>query len=1480
MVNETDSRGSVVDESQSPLRQTLDEADSVNSPADVRQPGDFAPTEVSRRRWRVNIADLAGRVQWSYVLLAAVLALSLTLRLYGVDWDQGGAFHPDERAVSARVHQLDFGQLLEPSTLFTPESRLNPDWFNYGSFYLYVVAGMEALASPFVESDWSIFDLQRNGRRANAVFDTITVLLVFLIARRLFSIPAAFFASLLAALSVIGIQNAHYATVDSLTTMLVVGTVFWSIRYVSQGKTLDAVLAGVFVGLAVATKFAAAPVAAAVVAAHVLRIWDPRRESATVRIEMSQLLRLVKGLLVSGLAGLAALAIGQPYMFIDFGTWVSDVFYQSRMVRRSIDLPYTRQYIDTAIVWYQVKQLSTYGLGIALGITVWVGLAWGVIWSLVRRDRALLVVLALVLPYLALVLTFDVKFLRYMLPVTPLLMVLAGGFIGWCGCKVLGMRGNALTAAAAALGLFLVVLVVGTGHYAFAFLRVFDGPHPAHQVSDWLAENAPVGSTIAQEHWEEGIPGRPSFIRVQDRLPFYDPESETKWEKILTELAASDYFVLYSNRLAATLPRLPERYPITTRFYELLFDGGLGYDLVFTAERYPSLAGVTYRDDAYARVPFGYPRGIERESGSVLTVDWYGWADESHTVYEHPQSFVFERTEEWDVDALYELLEIEQLTEQLRQETLRPEVGLVMSPELRSIQESGGSWNSVYWLRSLPNELAWLVWFIAIQLIALAALPLSYVIFRPLADRGYMFAKLLGLLLVATLAWLLASYRVIDFSVWNVGLSVLAVAAVSGVLAWRKRDEMLAYARANIRTIATVEVLFLLAFFGFLLIRLANPDLWHVWRGGEKPMDFAYLNAVTRSSVMPPYDPWYAGGYLNYYYYGQFIVASVIKLTGIVPTVAYNLAVPLIFALTVGAVYSLVYNLIAAAKRAMGKPRIGWSPVVFGLFGAALVAVAANIDGLIQLTELAWGTLVDDLPFWRFDYWRSSRMLEPGTGGNEITEFPFFAFLYADLHAHMIAIPFAMLALGLAITAALRVGMQRNLRWEGVGTILLLGVAVGALRLINSWDFPTQLLLSVGLIALAELFVGHSGFYQRLISIAVKSVAVFAVGYLVYLPFHANFELFSDGIELSRFQTPLWRYVLIHSLFLLVIFSWALVEWRRGAFGMGSLMRATGAVPRVSIWFPLAVGMVLGALAVVLGALLADYITAMLAVLGAGCLGVTAALAYSARHPAHRYIAIVAVLAAVALLLTAVVDVVTVKNDIGRQNTIFKFYIQAWWLFAIASAFAMWRLWDLGCFALRRLRFGGVVWLFVMAALVIGVLVYPVMATREKMAERFEQIGMGIDGEAYMDDAEYRKDGVAIELRHDKEGIQWLRDNVAGSPTIVEAAWDLYTWTQRVSIYTGLPTVIGWDWHQTQQRFDYSYDVVARKNDVIDFYSTRDMSRAIDFLDEYGVKYIYVGELERQIYPESGVAKFEEMGHLGVSKVFDGAEVLIYRYDG
>ena len=289
---------------------------------------------------------------------------------------------------------------------------------------------------------------------------------------------------------------------------------------------------------------------------------------------------------------------------------------------------------------------------------------------------------------------------------------------------------------------------------------------------------------------------------------------------------------------------------------------------------------------------------------------------------------------------------------------------------------------------------------------------------------------------------------------------------------------MLFFVRAHWRVIAAGEALFLAAFFGFLLIRMANPDLWDPHLGGEKPMDLAYLNAVLRSEYMPPYDPWFAGGYLNYYYWGQFLTATLIHATGIEPRVAFNLAVPLFAALTAAAAFSLVYSLAESSRRrpssGASPERTAWSPVAAGVVGALFVAVIGNLDGAIQVGQWFWRAFFGHAPFGAFNFWDSSRMMPPG---NEITEFPFFTFLFGDLHAHLMALPFTLLALALALAVIL--GAVRRATgdasagpWRPAELLRLtaLGVVVGSLRVINTWDYPTYLIVAAAAIFLAAYF--------------------------------------------------------------------------------------------------------------------------------------------------------------------------------------------------------------------------------------------------------------------------------------------------------------------------------------------------------------------------------------------------------------------------
>ena len=172
-------------------------------------------------------------------------------------------------------------------------------------------------------------------------------------------------------------------------------------------------------------------------------------------------------------------------------------------------------------------------------------------------------------------------------------------------------------------------------------------------------------------------------------------------------------------------------------------------------------------------------------------------------------------------------------------------------------------------------------------------------------------------------------------------------------------------------------------------------------------------------------------------------------------------------------------------------------------------------------------------------------MMAPDSPGHEITEFPFFTFLYADLHAHLIAIPFAITALGLGIAILARSGVRRP-KVETWGALALLGLIIGALRIINAWDFPTALLLAGIFVIGGELMGPPAGVSNRIGAGLAKWVFVAAVGYLIFLPFHQNFELFNNGLELSTTRTPFWRYLAIHSIFLIILLTWFAHHWRGG----------------------------------------------------------------------------------------------------------------------------------------------------------------------------------------------------------------------------------------------------------------------------------------------------------------------------------------------
>nr|HID14491.1 hypothetical protein [Anaerolineae bacterium] len=257
-----------------------------------------------------------------------------------------------------------------------------------------------------------------------------------------------------------------------------------------------------------------------------------------------------------------------------------------------------------------------------------------------------------------------------------------------------------------------------------------------------------------------------------------------------------------------------------------------------------------------------------------------------------------------------------------------------------------------------------------------------------------------------------------------------------------------------------------------------------------------------------------------------------------------------------------------------------------------------------------------------------------------------------------------------------------------------------------------------------------------------------------------------------------------------------------------------------------------------------------------------------------------------AMMLCLVVEVVVLKGDIGRMNTVFKFYLQVWMLLSVAAGVCLaWvreraRRWRQEW---RRLWWGG------MAALIFGGALFLPVGIRARAVDRMTPgVGLTLDGMAFMErgvvfDGAPERGGQEIPLAGDYGAIRWIQDNVQGSPVILEGlGYREYLWGNRVSIYTGLPAVVGWRWHQVQQRAVLPGEMVQwRRDDVRECYDTTDVSHAQEILAHYGVRYVYVGEYERAYYDPAGLAKFDAMAAQGLLRVvYDAQGVRIYEVVG
>jgi YYY domain-containing protein len=884
---------------------------------------------------------------------------------------------------------------------------------------------------------------------------------------------------------------------------------------------------------------------------------------------------------------------------------------------------------------------------------------------------------------------------------------------------------------------------------------------------------------------------------------------------------------------------------------------------------------------------------------------------------------------------------------------------LQLSADERLLYEKAAVWSS-----SEVSEKSWgsrfpvLAWFIMLEVIGLLALPLTWVTFKNLCDRGYIFSKALGLLMISWGTWMIASARLAAFTWWTI-LAVMALLALvsSLLISSEKWNELRTFVREHWRLLLFEEVLFWMFFALLLFIRLRNPDLWHPWLGGEKPMDLAYLTAIVKTPYFPSYDPWFAGGYINYYYFGFVLVSTLIHLTGLMPYVAYNLAVPTFFAMTATGGFAVALNFAESWRNKQHEESMqgpGRWALVAGICGTLFVAVMGNLgqvqllwDGVRNLSGISAGNdpsvgvilaqfaeglrqLLDGnklqfrTEWW---YWNATRIIPAAAGeAGPINEMPFFTFLYGDLHAHMMGLPYTLLVLGLALNI-LRTLKNANTSanspvwWRDPTEMLTLGflaLTTGALWPINTWDFPTYTVLTAAALACREFARRGRMDVPSIWSVMWRFALIIIFGRLLFLPFHQNYagDYFGAGLWEGS-STPLWAYLLIHGFFLFVLSSYLIHEFLNGC-GHNALVRSLRlnlkhwreserlqrlfdrmVVPETAFRWGINIGRSM-------------FILAMLILLIRPVVGLplmlilcTSLLLFSARpNPSRQFLLC---MIGLGLVFTIMVEIIVLNGDISRMNTVFKFYLQVWVLWAVASSAVLPELaahMKLGprpvrasipepqegtartleveanfeSLRPRNVGYWAWSWWWAFGILVAACLLYPLTAAPVRMRDRFENsTSTTLDGSAYMYTSVYNDQGEVIELDWDRQAIDWLRANVNGIPTIVEANTPLYRWGARVSIYSGLPTVIGWDWHQKQQRSVLPGSMIDQRiQDVRNIYTNSDLKETMRLLNQYRVQYIYVGPLERIYYGGSGLAKFDQAPELW-DLVYQNEQVKIYK---
>ncbi len=689
---------------------------------------------------------------------------------------------------------------------------------------------------------------------------------------------------------------------------------------------------------------------------------------------------------------------------------------------------------------------------------------------------------------------------------------------------------------------------------------------------------------------------------------------------------------------------------------------------------------------------------------------------------------------------------------------------------------------------------AWSFWafYLLALVLGLAAMPLTGRLFKCFDDKGWVFSKVLAILISGFAVWFLTTCRVMVFSA---GSCILVTALLGILCVWylgiRRSPGFKYMPLGHGRLIMTEELLFAAVFLMWTYLAGFNPAA----NGTEKFMDYGFMEAMMRSSTLPAQDLWYSRGTINYYYGGQYFAVFLTKMTGTRVEITYNLSRMFVAAFAFILPFSLAYQMTADQLRSRGRRRFRFEAGAAGITAGTAVSIAGNMHYVVYAVAIPLLNRIrgieEESSYWFPDATRYIGF-NPDVPDKTIHEFPCYSFVLGDLHAHVVNIMFVLLLLGL-LYAWMKTGRTKKnndtgalfiMREAASPHIILASFMLGVFQWTNFWDFVIYFVVTGGTVLFTNIARFHGNAKKVIGSTVIHAVEMAVISTVTILPFTLQFETMVQGVALAQNHSLPHQLLVLWGLptFLTILLILVIIgdnRPRKEARGLFAKMQITSSPD-------------------------------LFAVITGLC----------------------------AMGLVMIPELVYVRdiyeNGNARANTMFKLTYQAYIMFGLTMGYGIYRMLML---AKKWIFKAGAVLVLFLLMCTVG---YFGKAVNSWYGNIFDTSrNQGLNALTYLEGT----------LPQDAGGIRWLKANIKDHPVVLEANGDSYSTFERVSASTGLPTILGWYVHEWLWRNDTA-DLNVKSADVERIYTSGDEQEVRRLLAAYDVSYIFVGSKEKEKYED------------------------------